>query len=595
MNTQSLGLLAAAGTLVFASHAAAQPTFEGDPVVVTATRSAQRADASLAAVSVITRADIERAQAPDLLELLRLEAGVDVARSGGPGGQTSVFLRGTNSNHVLVLIDGVRVSAAGSGAFTWEIVDPAIVERIEIVRGPRAARWGSDAIGGVIQIFTRLPDGSGARAAYGRYDDRQLSAHWGNGFLGLNASARSVEGFSAQNPSGFGYDPDDDGFDNLSVSARGDYRALGGRLGWSARLASGDVEFDQGESEFLNYALHGRYRRDTAGPWTWEGTAAFYRDDLETDSGFSLSEAATRRLQAGIQAERGLGADTTWLLGVDAWRVEGDTRGAFDEDRNNFGVWTGLDGRRAAWSWEASLRADRDGQFGTAVTGNLAGGWRFAEGWRLSASLGRAFRAPSFSQLYSPGFGGQYAGNPELDPETSISGELGLDWTGPAGHAIGLSVYRNEVDDLIAFSGPEFQAVNVEQARIHGAELRHRFTTRRWRASSNLTWQDAENRSTGTPLLRRAEFKASFSLDRTFDNGGWLGAELVHVGERPDFGTELPSYSLVNLRAGWPLGAGLSVEGRLENLTDEDYEPVAGYNASRRAAFVALRWRSPRR
>jgi vitamin B12 transporter len=597
MQRTTIGLLATAGMFILCGEATArstyEATYEGDPVVVTATRSKQTVDDSLASVSVITRDDIERAQAPDLLELLRLETGIDIARSGGPGGQTSVFMRGSNSNHVLVLIDGVRVSAAGSGAFTWEIIDPAIVERIEIVRGPRAARWGSDAVGGVIQIFTRLSDDAGARAAWGRYDDRQLSAHWGNGFIGFNIAGRRVEGFSSQNPSGFAYDPDDDGFENLSFSARGDHALGGGQMAWSARFAGGDVEFDQGESDFLNYALRGSYRRRTEGPWTWEGSAAFYRDDLETDNGFSIADAETHRIQAGLQAERPISDGTNWLLGVDAWQVEGDTSGSFNEDRDNIGVWTGIDGRRDALSWEASLRADHDGQFGSALTGNLAGGWRLGERLRLSASAGRAFRAPSFSQLYSPGFGGQYAGNPDLDPETSISGELGLDWFGPGGHGIGLSIYQNDIDDLIAFSGPQFGAVNVEEARIRGAELNYRFRTRRWRAESNLTWQDARNRTTDSDLLRRADFKGSIALDRTFTNDGWLGAELVHVGERPDFGTELPSYTLVNLRAGWPLGAGLTLEGRLENLTDEDYEPLAGYNAHRRSAFVALRWRTP--
>jgi vitamin B12 transporter len=579
--------------LCLGGHAAAQPSYEGEPVQVTATRSAQSIDRSLAAVSVISRDEIERSQAPDLLELLRLEAGIDIARSGGPGGQTSVFMRGSNSNHVLVLVDGVRVSAAGTGAFTWEILDPSIIERIEIVRGPRAARWGSDAIGGVIQIFTRLPDGAAARAAYGRYDDRQLSANWGNGFLGLNIAGRRVEGFSSQNPSGFSYDPDDDGFENLSVSTRGDHRLGSGRAAWSARLASGDVEFDQGESDFLNYALRGSYRQATDGPWTWEGSAAIYRDNLETDNGFSVSDATTHRIQAGFQAGRGLGANTAWLLGVDAWQVTGDTSGAFDEDRDNVGVWTGLDGRADELSWEASLRADHDGQFGSALTGNLAGGWRFAQSMRLSANIGRAFRAPSFSQLYSPGFGGQYAGNPDLDPETSISAELGLDWFGSDGHGLGLRVYQNDIDELIAFSGPDFQAVNVEEARVRGAELSYRFGTRRWRAESNLTWQDAVNLTRDTDLLRRADIKASLSLDRTFENGGWLGGEVVHVGERPEFGVELPSYTLANLRAGWPLGAGVTLEGRIENLTDEDYEPVAGFNAHRRSAFVALRWQTP--
>ena len=593
MQRISTGMLAIAGLLFSGGYLAAQSAYEGDPVQVTATRSQQSVNDSLASVSVITRGDIERAQAPDLLELLRLEAGIDIARSGGPGGQTSVFMRGANSNHVLVLVDGVRVSAAGTGAFTWEIIDPAIVERIEIVRGPRAARWGSDAIGGVIQIFTRLPDGAGARAAYGRYDDRQLSAHIGNGFLGLNLAGRKVEGFSSQNPSGFSYDPDDDGFENLSVSARGDYRLGGGDMSWSARLADGDVEFDQGESDFLNYALRGAYRKKTDGPWTWEGSAAFYRDNLETDNGFSISDAATRRIQAGFQAERDIGQGTTWLLGADAWHVNGDTSNSFDQDRENVGVWTGFDGRRGAFSWEASVRADHDSQFDEALTGNLAGGWRVAEQLRLTASVGRAFRAPSFSQLYSPGFGGQFAGNPGLDPETSFSAELGLDWFGPGGHGLGLSVYQNDVDDLIAFSGPDFQAVNIERARIRGAELSYRFSSRDWRAESNLTWQDAENRTQRSDLLRRADLKGSVSVDRTFDSGGWLGAEIVHIGERPDFGARLPAYTLLNLRAGWPLGAGLSLEGRVENLSDKNYEPIAGFNATRRAAFVALRWQSP--
>jgi vitamin B12 transporter len=593
MQRLSIGVLAAAGTLILGGTAAAQTAYQGDPVQVTATRAEQSVDDALAAVSVISRDEIERSQAPDLLELLRLEAGIDIARSGGPGGQTSVFMRGTNSNHVLVLVDGVRVAAAGTGGFTWEILDPSIIERIEIVRGPRAARWGSDAIGGVIQIFTRLPDGGAARAGYGRYDDRQVSASYGNGFLGLSVAGRRVEGFSAQNPSGFSYDPDDDGFENLSVSARGDHRLGSGQAAWSARLASGDVEFDQGESDFMNYALRGSYRQATDGPWTWEGSAAMYRDNLETDNGFSISDATTRRIQAGFQAGRNIGNGTSWLVGADAWQVTGDTSGSFDEDRDNVGIWTGLDGRSEAVSWEASLRADHDGQFGSAVTGNVAGGWRVADSLRLRASVGRAFRAPSFSQLYSPGFGGQYAGNPDLDPETSVSTEIGLDWFGPGGHGLGLSAYQNDVDDLIAFTGPEFQAINVEKARIRGAELSYRFKTPQWRAESNLTWQDAVNRTQDSDLLRRADFKANLSIDRTFDNGGWLGAEVVHVGERPDFGVDLPAYTLLNLRAGWPLGAGLTLEGRLENLTDEDYEPVAGFNARRRAAFVALRWQSP--
>src|SRR5690625_7027631 len=225
--------LAVAGPF-FAAPAPAADHFEGEPIVVTARRS-QQPDAGLARSPVLSREQIEHRQAPDLLELLRLEAGLDVARGGGPGSQTSVFMRGSNSNHMLVLIDGVRAAAPGTGAFTWESMDPAIVERIEIVRGPQAARWGSAAIGGVIQIFTRTPDGAHMRGAWGRYRDRSVSAAVGSAPVSLGASVRKVEGFSAQNERGFSYDPDNDGFENASLTMGGEYSLAAGELSWSMR------------------------------------------------------------------------------------------------------------------------------------------------------------------------------------------------------------------------------------------------------------------------------------------------------------------------------------------------------------------------
>src|SRR6185295_7360273 len=139
----SFSILLALPVAVRAQQAEPQPTIE-----VTASRVAETVDASLADVSVITRSEIEASVAPDLLELLRLQPGVDVVRTGGAGQQTSVFLRGSNSNHVLVLVDGVRVASANTGAFAFENLPLDAVERIEIVRGPRASYWGSDAIGG---------------------------------------------------------------------------------------------------------------------------------------------------------------------------------------------------------------------------------------------------------------------------------------------------------------------------------------------------------------------------------------------------------------------------------------------------------------
>lgn len=594
------GLLAAA--IAFSTHAAAQSgppvggeLALGEPMVVTAGRTAQAADRVPARVSVITRDDIERAQAPDLLELLRLEAGVDIARAGGAGGQTGVFLRGTNSNHVLVLIDGVRVSAAGTGAFTWEILDPALIERIEIVRGPRAARWGSDAIGGVIQIFTRAGDGAAARAAYGRYRDRSLAGSAGfstdGGGLGISASARRVGGFSAQNPGGFAFHPDDDGFRNTGAGLSGHQAWAAGTLEYSARVADGRIEFDQGVSDFRNGSAGLSWRHASRGPWQWQASAGMLRDRLETENDFGGSETVTRRVQAGLQAQRDLGRGD-WLVGVDAWRESGYSADQWRDDRSNFGAWTGIDGRAGRMGYEASLRVDDDEHFGTATTGNLAGSVEVGTTGRVFASIGRAFRVPNFNQLYSPGVGGLFAGNPDLDPEVSTSAEAGADFSPGDGHRLGISVYQTRIRDLIDFAGADFRAVNVDRAQIRGVELSHDYTGEHWRVQARVTWQDAEDRDTGADLLRRADEKYSLAVDRDFGGGHRAGAEVVHVGTRADVGgVDLSAYTLVNLRAVFALGWDLDLEARVDNATDRDYQPLDGFNARGRSLFVALAWR----
>ncbi len=598
MQTRSLFLAAVAG-LSFASvwqPLVAETAWRDEPFVVTANRASQPLDRVPASVSVITRAEIERSGAADLLELLRLQAGVDLARNGGPGGQTSLFLRGTNSNHVLVLVDGVRMAASGTGAFTWEILDPALIERIEIVRGPRAARWGSDAIGGVIQIFTRKPQGASAALRYGSDNDRRAVAALGDQSqplrLDLTLSARRVDGFSAQNPNGFAYAPDDDGFENRSAATGGAIDLGGGELTWRGRLASGETEFDQGVSDFDNWSWRFDYRRESAGPWTWQAGLATLRDRLETETAFGLNEVVTRRLQGDWLAERSIGERARWLIGLDAWRESGASRGQWDETRTNLGLFSGLEGGAGQLGYEFSLRVDDDETFGTELTGNAALDWRPASAWRMFASTGRAFRAPTFSQLFSPGFGGLFAGNPELEPERAWSAEVGIDFRPGPRQRLTLSAYSNWIDDLIDFSGTDFQAVNVNEARIRGLELTHAFRRDDWTSDLQLTWQDPRDRDAGRDLLRRAGFKGSWALDWQPSSEWRFGGELVHTGDRLDVGgVRLASYTLVNLRAGYRWREHWNLELRVDNLADRDYQPLFGFNAADRRAFIELGWR----
>src|SRR6056297_1591503 len=595
----STQLAVAAGFSLFSvfQPAVAETAWQDEPVVVTANRTEQSAAAVPARVSVITRADIERSQAPDLVELLRLEAGIDIARNGGPGGQTSVFMRGANSNHVLVLIDGVRASASGTGAFTWEILDPSVIERIEIVRGPRAARWGSDAIGGVIQIFTRRADGVSAGIRYGSDNDRKatLAAGRQQGELPLDLvlSARKVEGFSAQNPRGFGFNPDDDGFENLSAATGGAADLAGGSLSWRGRIAAGETEFDQGVTDYRNWSWRFDYAGASRGPWQWQLGAATLRDRQETETAFGVDEVVTRRLQGDLLAERSLGDSTRGLVGVDAWRESGASRGQWNESRTNIGLFTGLEGTAGSAGYELAFRVDDDEEFGSELTGSAGLNWRFGERWRAFTSLGRAFGAPNFSQLYSPGFGGLFAGNPDLDPERSWSAEAGLDFNPTRGQRLTLSAYSNWIDDLIAFSGADFQAVNVAEARIRGLEFTHSAFVGSWTSRFNLTLQDPQDRDVGRDLLRRAGFKGNWVLGYAVNSRWNVDGELAHVGDRLDVGgARLASYTLINLRAAYRLRDHWNLEIRVDNLADRNYEPLVGFNAADRRVFVQLGWSS---
>ncbi len=562
--------------------------------VVTASRTGEDIDHAMASVSVISAADIQRSVAQDLLELLRLEAGVDVVRSGGAGGQTSLFMRGSNSNHTLVLIDGIRVASANTGAYAWEQLPLNQVERIEIVRGPRASLFGSDAIGGVIQIFTRHTDAPYFRATVGSFSTVEIET--GTGFelgtarISFSAAYRDSGGFSAQNEGGFSYHPDNDGFEskNLGISAYGDIQ----NGSWQFRILALDnkVEFDQGVSEagqlFASLGLDGELRDG----WAYKLHAGIADEQLDTDFGFFTTGFKSSRVDAGwenrLQFNRGILA-----FGLDYYDESGEAADSYDENRHNSALFVMWDQTAGATRVQISTRLDNNSVFGSELTYQAA--LRFTAGQRgeILGLLGTAFRAPTLGEQYSPGFGGLFAGNPALEPESSTSFELiyrlGLGATG----RLSLSVYQTDVDQLIAFSGAAFQAVNINEAELRGIEIEYSIESGDWRLRSNATLQNTEDRSTGQSLLRRPDQKASLVVNRAFSRGSWLGAEWFVSGDRLDFGGRvLPGYALLNLAGGYRLSPALSVELRVDNLFDRDYEPAAGFNSAERSAFLSLNW-----
>ena len=316
-------------------------------MVVTPSRVAESLSETLASVSVISREDIEYSVAEDLFELLRLQPGVDIVRNGGPGAQTSVFLRGSNSNHLLVLIDGIRVSSSNTGAYAWEQLPINQIERIEIVRGPRGSTYGSDSIGGVIQVFTRSSPDPYTRITGGSYGTGEFEG--GLGFeseksrLSINAGYRHVDGFSAQNPDGFSYHPDSDGLKGINLGIKGSSQFEYGRWQYSLLALDNESEFDQGKSDarqlVTSVGFHGSFTPN----WDYQLIGGYVSDDLFSDFGFFTSDFESRRFDLSWQNQLTVGQDGSLGFGLDYYQEKGKSHYSWDESRNNTGLFASFD------------------------------------------------------------------------------------------------------------------------------------------------------------------------------------------------------------------------------------------------------------
>jgi len=617
--------LAAAVALALTPAVVLADAAELDTVVVTATRTAIDASDSLLPIEVIDRAEIERSQARDLPELLRGRAGVDLVNQGGPGKLTSVFLRGTGSGQVLVLVDGVRLGSATAGLVAFQDLPLAQIDRIEIVRGPHSSLYGSEAIGGVIQIFTRRDRGElvgRGRVAVGSHNRREASAGVGggigrSGWFGADLAHQRTDGIDAcrgrgpdpNDPNDFGAgcfvdQPDRDGYRNRSLGLRGGVD-LGDTVALDASLlrAESANQYDAGpfsgnESENLQQALGLRARFTPSQVQAWTVQAGRSRDaadnffaDPDSDTRTFVSAFDTRRDTASAQGDLALAAGQLLSIGADWQRDEVASTTAYDiGSRENIAAFAGWQAQLGAQRLQASLRHDDNQQFGSATTGGVGWGWRAAQGTRVNLHYGTGFRAPTFNDLYFPGFG-----NPDLQPERSrslnigLGGEAGLlDWQ--------FDVYETRVRDLIAFDGTIFLPGNVDRARIRGAELGLGWTVADWTLATQLSHTDPRNRSEGfnqgNVLPRRARNSGRVDLDRDFGavRAGLTVAGAGHRFDNAANSVRLGGYATTDLRLEFDLGANWTLQAKASNIFDRDYETIAFYNQPGREYLLGLRW-----
>jgi len=589
------------------------------PIIVSASRTAQTVDQALASVDVITREEIEQSQARDLPELLRLQAGVDISRSGGYGSLTNVFLRGTNANHTLFLIDGMRVSSATTGTFPLEYMNLDNIDRIEIVRGPRSTQYGSEAIGGIIQIFTRKQQTQNVRVSYGSYNTREASAGAAFGEqtkVSLNVAYKQSDGFSATNPdAGFYYNDDNDAYRNttfnFSVTSPVSNTVSLSLTGWGSNA---EIEFDQGTisgdgtSDTVNQTMMVNLDHQVTGSWSQRFSVGYNHDDIVTSSDFP-TDIETKRDLFEWQHDIAINNAMLAVLGYSGYRDNArnidkvsDTI-VFDEKVDNHAVFASLQYGFSQQDLMYTIRNDKHSNFGNHVTHQLSWGSQLTSATRIVATYGTAFRAPTTNELFHPGydFGGVgnpadffYAGNANLQPEKSTGGDLSFKWQINHANHVDITYFGNKIENLISYAGTNFQAINIASARTTGFEIKHDWHDGNWLLNTAVTLQKAYDEETRTDLIRRPRRKLAMGLTRLHGSTASTKAELIASSERldgfsPNYQT-LNSYAIVNLATQFEINKGVVFEGRIENLFDKEYELAYGYNTPGRSGYIGLRY-----
>jgi len=561
-----------------------------DVIVVTATRSAMSLTDTIVPVTVIGRDRIEQSLATDLAELLRFEAGLDLGRNGGPGQATSIFMRGTESNHTLILVDGVRINPGTIGGAAIQHIDPEVIERVEIVRGSRSSLYGTDAIGGVINVITRRATADylevgGGGGSYGTQTGYLSGGMKGaNGEFGLTVNWQETDGYEISPASEI-----ERGYENLSANIYGS-RSLGiGDVTLRHWRANGTVEYldfflSPLDQDYVNSSTALELDSAIGDRSRSKLILSYIVDEIDQNQGddFVRSERATLDWQYSHAVGEHALAAGVYLS---------------DEDASTFSFGSGFDegtSARAVFAQDyfahgphraffAGRYTDYD-SFGGEFTWNAEYAYDIGESWTVSAGLGHAFRAPDATDRY--GFGG----NSELRPEVADELQLGTEFRIGLRQSVRLELYGHDIDDLIEFDLADFTLRNIGRAEIRGAQLGYEFTGETFSLRADLLKQSADNASDGQRLPRRPE--ESLTINYLQNLGPHrFGISVLASGDRDEFGVKLPGYVLANLTGQLAFGSNWQVNLRLENIFDREYETAANFRMQGRSAYAELKYR----
>lgn len=588
------------------------------PIMVTATRQSQRVDQLLSDVTVIEHEAIEQAGVANLTDLLARQPGVEVVSNGGPGTASDVRIRGTESTHTVVLLDGMRVGSATLGTISWSRIPLSQIDHIEILRGPASSLYGSDALGGVIQIFTKHGENStplamNAEIAAGSYGTNSSAVGMSGAQSGfrysLNTSKFQTSGFSAiTNPKSSSYNPDRDGYQLDSLNGALSYTfAKDQEVGLNFLSNKGMNGYDGG---YLASAAKD-YRSETdvgaINVYLKSRITDVWKSTLTAGRSEDLSTSYTDRKMSSIfrthqdqytwQNDFDIGTGQALLAAESLQQRVSGTSTFTRTTRTINSLLAGWTGHYGDHSIQVNGRHDQNSQFGTRNTGTAAYGYQLDKEIRLHASFGTAFKAPTFNALYFPFTVGAGVGNPNLLPETSRNAEVGVRFDNGR-EVASVTYFHNRIQNLIQWTeqppaGSYFYSpMNVGSARIDGWTMDYQTTLGEWQLGGNLNLQDPVDADSGKRLARRAHSYGALTAD--YRVGAWkFGAELQGTGNRWNDAANtyrMGGYALVNLTTSYALDKSWNVFGRIDNLFDRPYEVVQYYGTPGVTATVGVRY-----
>jgi len=600
-----------AATVGVAAPAAADaPPDNLQYVIVTASRVPEPAFQALAPVIVINRDEIDRLLAADVGDLLRFHAGIDIAQTGGPGQTTTAFIRGANSNHTLVLVDGVRINPGTLGVAALQNIAPELIDHIEVVKGPRSSLYGSDAIGGVINVITRTADSNRLEGMLGggSWDTRQGAATgaWAGsaGSLSFGGNWFQTAGFPT-----LAGQTQNSGYRNGSATVAGRTTVAGVDLGARFWHASGNQQYAGPDANFALVALDQDYTNsafavDAAGRvtenWHTKAVLSHVADDIRQ------KQADPYAMPVGDDYAITHRDTLDWQNDISAGSQQFTLGGLLTREHTvalSYGTGFDVDTRSDTWYAEdhvtlgrhrllGAVGFTRHSTFGDHTTWNAEYGYAPTADTLATIGAGTGFHAPNSTDRFG------YGGNPALKPEQSRNIEAGIRHRLGSRAAVSVTAFQNDITDLINFvvlDPVTYYGLNqnVDRARIRGIEASWDYTSEQWQVRAEVSRQDPVNRTDDSRLLRRARMSASGSLVRRIGRQD-IGLDVLAAGDRYDFGfpaaVRLGGYTLVNASWRTPLVGGLKLQVRVENLLDKRYEYAAGYNTMRRSVHAALRY-----